>query len=66
MLKSWLVTILILAALAGAYYLDLFGLLASRGAFITASVLVAAGLLAALKILGNPFRKVDDDDDSKQ
>lgn len=63
MLKSMLINILIILALVGAYYTNFFGWMAGRGALITAIVLVIAALIAALKILGNPFGKADDDDD---
>lgn len=66
MLKSWIISIAIVLVLAGAYYSNLFGWLASSGALITAIILVLAAIAAALKILGSPFRKVDDDDDSEE
>lgn len=66
MMKSWLISLLIVLGLAGAYYTDIFGLIAGRGALITALVFVIIVLLAALKVLGNPFRRADDDDENKQ
>ncbi len=63
MIKSWLITFLVLILFAAAFYVDLFGLIASKGAFYTALVLVIIALLAAIKILGNPFGRVDDNDD---
>lgn len=63
MIKNMLVNILIILALAAAYYANFFSWIAGRGALITAIVLVIAALIAALKILGNPFGKADDDDD---
>ena len=45
--------------------LHLFSLLASRGIRITALILVLMAFLLAFKVLGNPFRKADDDDDTR-
>ncbi len=63
MIKSWLITFLVLILFIAAFYVDLFGILASSGAFYTALGLVIIALVAAVKILGNPFGRVDDDDD---
>lgn len=66
MMKSWLITVVILLGLVGAYYLNLFQWLASQGALITALILMAVVLTAAFIILGNPFRRADDHDDIQQ
>ncbi len=63
MIKSWLITFLLLLLLIAAYRLELFEILASRGMFYTALFLVIITLIAAVKILGNPFGRVDDNDD---
>lgn len=65
-MKSWLISLLIVLILAGVYYTEIFALLAGQGALITALVFVVIVLLAALKVLGNPFRRADDDDENKQ
>ena len=65
MIKSWLITIAVLLAFVAAYPLNLFSLLASRGIRITALILVLMAFLLAFKVLGNPFRKADDDDDTR-
>lgn len=66
MMKSWLISVLVVLVFVFAYYTDLFALLASEGALITALILVSVMLLLALKVLGNPFRKADDDDKKEQ
>lgn len=65
MLKSWLINILIVLALVGAYYTDLFGLMASAGAFWIGLFLVGGVLIAAFVILGNPWAKNNESDKSE-
>lgn len=62
MFKSWLITILVVLLLAAAYYLDLFGFLATKGAFILGLILVAGVLTAAFFILGNPLTNRKNDE----
>ncbi len=57
MIKSWLITFLVLALLAIAYFLNIFEWIGSRSATITAAVMLIAALTAAVIILGNPFDK---------
>jgi len=44
------------------YYIDFFGWFTTKYAFWGSLVLVIAVLLAAFKVLGNPWHKEDDDD----
>lgn len=62
MFKSWLITILAVLLLAAAYYFNLFGLLATKGALILGLILVAGVLLAAFFILGNPLANRKDNE----
>ncbi len=61
-MRAILINIGILLAIAIAYYIDFFGWFTTRYAFWGSLILVAAVLLVALKILGNPWHKEDDDD----
>lgn len=61
-MKAVLINIGILLAIAIAYYIDFFGWFTTKYAFWGSFVLVIAVLLAAFKILGNPWHKEDDDD----
>lgn len=61
-MKAFLVNIGIIISLIGAYYIDLFGLFASPNALLYSIILVIIVLIAALKVLGNPFKKEDDDE----
>ncbi len=54
MLKSWLISFLILMALALAVYLGVFDWLASGGAKIVGIISVLATLIAAWIVLGKP------------
>lgn len=66
MFKSMLISLLVVLLLFLAYYVNLFGWLASGGAFRTALVLVIIVLVAAFKILGNPLGRADDNDKDRQ
>lgn len=57
-----LINIIIILAIALAYYIDFFDWFTTRYAFWGSLVLVIAVLLAAFKVLGNPWHKEDDDD----
>lgn len=62
-MRNILVNVIVIGLLIVAYYSNLFSILAAKGTFIAALILLLIILIAAFKILGNPFRKVDDDDD---
>ncbi len=62
-MRAVLINILVLAAFALAYYVDFFGWFTSKYAFWGALGLIVIVLLAALKILGNPWRKGHEDDE---
>lgn len=71
MLKSWLITFVVLFLLVIAYKINLFGLLASAGFRIAAFVMVSVALATAVVVLGNPLKGLakrtdEDDHDSKQ
>lgn len=61
-MKAVLVNIGILLAIAVAYYVDFFGWFTTKYIFWGSIILTIAVLLAAYKILGNPWHKDDDDD----
>ena len=61
-MRAVLITIGIILAIALAYYIDFFGWFTTKYAFWGSLVLVIAVLLAAFKVLGNPWHKEDDDD----
>lgn len=61
-MRAILVNIFIFMAIIGAYYIDFFGWFTSRYAFFGALALVAIVFLIALKVLGNPFARGDDND----
>ncbi len=61
-MKAVLINLGIILAIAVAYYVDFFGWFTTKYAFWGAFVLVIAVLLAAFKVLGNPWHKEDDDD----
>ena len=61
-MKSFAVNILIIVIIMAVYYFDIFEILTSKyfGWIIALIIFLLFG--AALKILGNPFAKDDDDD----
>ena len=61
-MRAVLINIGIILAIALAYYIDFFGGFTTKYAFWGSLVLVIAVLLAAFKVLGNPWHKEDDDD----
>ena len=61
-MRAVLINIGIILAIALAYYFDFFGWFTTKYAFWGSLVLVIAVLLAAFKVLGNPWHKEDDDD----
>ena len=61
-MKAVLINLGIILAIAVAYYVDFLGWFTTKYAFWGAFVLVIAVLLAAFKVLGNPWHKEDDDD----
>ena len=61
-MRAVLINIGIILAIALAYYIDFFGWFTTKYAFWGSLVLGIAGLLAAFKVLGNPWHKEDDDD----
>ena len=61
-MRAVLINIGIILAIALAYYIDFFGWFTTKYAFWGSLVLVIAVLLAAFKVLGNPWHKEDDDD----
>ena len=61
-MRAVLINIGIILAIALAYYIDFFGWFTTKYAFCGSLVLVIAVLLAAFKVLGNPWHKEDDDD----
>lgn len=61
-MRAILINIGILLAIAVAYYIDFFGWFTTKYAFWGSLILVVAVLLAAFKILGNPWREDDDND----
>lgn len=58
-----LINFIVILGLVAAYYTNFFGWFAGCGALITAIILVFVALIAAFKILGNPFGRADDDSD---
>lgn len=61
-MKAFLINIGIIIALIFAYYIDFFGWFTSKYAFVGSLLLVIIVLIIALKVLGNPFKKEDDDE----
>ena len=61
-MKTILINLGILFAIAIAYYVDFFGWFTTKYAFWGSLFLVVAVLLAAFKILGNPWHKDDNDE----
>ena len=61
-MRAILINIGILLAIAVAYYIDFFGWFTTKYAFWGSLILVVTVLLAAFKILGNPWREDDDND----
>ena len=57
MLKSWLITLIVLFLLAAAYYFRLFDWLAGAQAKWLGFILVIIMLALAFIILGNPLKK---------
>ncbi len=71
MLKSWLITFVVLFLLVVAYKINLFAFFASSGFRIAAFVMVGAALTAAVIVLGNPLKGLakrtdEDEHDFKQ
>lgn len=62
-MRNILINMVIILILAVMYYTNAFGVISSNGIFIFATILLIVMVLIALKILGNPFKRVDDDDD---
>lgn len=56
MIKSWLISLLVLILLIGAYYINLFEWLAGTSAMIIGAVLVLGMLVVAFFVLGNPLK----------
>ena len=56
-MRAVLINIGIILAIALAYYIDFFGWFTTKYAFWGSLVLVIAVLLAAFKVLGNPWHK---------
>lgn len=66
MIKSWLISLLIILFFVLAYKINLFTILSSKSMFILASVVLGMALIAAFIILGNPLKgKKDDETDQK-
>lgn len=61
-MKAFLINIGIIIVLILAYYIDFFGWFTSKYAFIGSLVMVVIVLIIALKVLGNPFKKEDGDE----
>ncbi len=57
MIKAWFVSFFILLLLAAAIYLGVFDWLATGSARLIGLGAVGIVLIAALFVLGNPFRK---------
>ncbi len=61
-MRAVLINIGIILAIALAYYIDFLCWFNTKYAFWGSLVLVIAVLMAAFKVLGNPWHKEDDDD----
>ena len=61
-MRDFVTNILIVAVVMLAYYLDIFDILNSKYMGWIIGIIIILLFAAALKILGNPFAKDDDDD----
>ena len=61
-MKDFAVNILIILLIMLAYYLDVFNMFTSEHALWVVGGIIILLFAIALKILGNPFAKDDDDD----
>lgn len=61
-MKDFAVNIVIVAVAFLLYYLDIFKIFTSKYAGWVIGAVIVLLFFAALKILGNPFTKDDDDD----
>ena len=64
-MKSVFISFLMFAVVLIAMYFDVFVILSSNYVMAIAFILVIAAFIFAFKVLGNPFKK-DDKDDNKQ
>lgn len=61
-MKDFAVNILIIVLVMLAYYFDIWDIFNSKSAGWIICIIILLLFVAALKILGNPFAKDDDDD----
>lgn len=62
-MKNILTNLIVLAGIAIAYYFDIFGWFVGGKAKIFSLVLVGIVFIIAVKVLGNPFKQDEKDED---
>ncbi len=62
-MKSILTNLIIIAAIAAIYYFDIFDWFVGGKAKVFSLVLVGIVIIVAVKVLGNPFKQDEKDED---